>query len=126
VKLQISRTFLITCIEKIVYLSLIIGVSEKTEKLKEEFKRKLPKLQLNFYNEFYKLYDSGKWVQYSRTNTCWLKYLNILKGLLGTLSNNLEPPRKMRGSVSPNRSVLKRNQSRDINEPSQESKNLLI
>ena len=63
--------------------TIIKGISEKTEKLKEEFKRKLPKLQLNFYNEFYKMYDSCKWIQYPRASNCWVKYMKILNGLIG-------------------------------------------
>ncbi len=71
--------------------------SDKTEKLKKEFDKKLPKLMLNFYEEFYQLKASQKWVYYPKANTSWLtKYINSLKSGLQSKGIFNEDPESIR------------------------------
>ena len=44
-------------------------ISEKSEKLKFELLDKLPKINSNFYLEFYKLKKNDRWVKALRINT---------------------------------------------------------
>lgn len=55
--------------------------SEKTQKLKEDFEKKLPKLGSTFHEEFYKLYNTGRWIQFPQLEKgrIWDKYMYILK-----------------------------------------------
>jgi len=53
--------------------------SDKTEKLKRDFMKRLPRLQRNFYEEFYTLKSSRKWLYYPKVNKSWIhSYMNIL------------------------------------------------
>lgn len=53
--------------------------SDKTEKLRTDLKRKLPKKLGTLYDEFYKLKRTGYWANITRTHKCWLyKYNQIM------------------------------------------------
>jgi len=59
---------------------ILLEPSDKTSRLKEDFMRKLPKLKNVFYDDFNKLFKSGRWVQFPQVekDQIWEKYMRII------------------------------------------------
>ena len=58
----------------------LLDNSDKTLRLKEEFSKKLPKLSTTFHDEYFKLFNTGRWIQFPQVENgrIWDNYMYIL------------------------------------------------